>query len=144
MTTTKFDNLDELRRLYEKQKGIRINQLEIADGAFYYDVDVDTSSQDSSFSTFSAITWTVVLPGMPSNHNAGQVDGNTLTWNLTPRSGTINLRAESPARGPNSTLPFLIGSAVLLGACGVVALGGMMAFFRSRWSRKPPTPAPAG
>ncbi len=144
VTTQKFDNPDELRKLYMEQKGIRVNRLEIANGTLYYDIDVDTASEDSGFANFTAITWKVTLPGTPASHNAGQVDGNTLTWNLAPRSGTINLRAESPARGPNSTLPFLIGGAVLLCACGVVALGGMMAFFRLRQSRKPPTPAPTG
>lgn len=56
VTTTNFDSLGTLRQLYQEQTGIMVNRLEISDGTFYYDLDVDTSSQDSSFSAFSAIT----------------------------------------------------------------------------------------
>lgn len=103
ITTTQFKDLDELRSLYEQKKGIRINRLEIADGKFYLDVDIDTLSKTSDFSALTDITWTVVLPGAPIEHNAGQVDGNTLTWVVPPKTDNVNLRAESevPRRGFN-------------------------------------------
>lgn len=97
ITTIPFKNLDELRALHEQQKGITINRLEISDGKFYYDVDIDTLSEDSSFSALTEITWTVVLPGAPISHNADEVDGNILIWKPTPKSGVVNLRAESEA-----------------------------------------------
>ena len=137
VTTQRFDDLDELRRLYEKQKGIRINRLEIAGGTFYYDVDVDTSSKTSDFSAFSAITWTVVLPGTPVYHNAAQADGNTLTWHLTPRSGTVNLRAQSEVAESTSNLPLLVGGVIALALCVGTLLGGAGVFFLLRRSRKP-------
>ena len=102
VTTARFENLDELRTLYEQREGIKINRLEISDGKFFYDIDIDTLSDDSSFSALTEITWSVVLPGEPISHNADQVNGTTLTWSPTPKSGVINLRAESEApRGFN-------------------------------------------
>ena len=137
VTTQRFDGLDELRRLYEKQKGVRINQLEISDGTLYYDVDVDTSSRTSDFSAFSAITWTVILPGTPVYYNAAQAEGNTLAWRLAPQSGTINLRAQSEVAESTSNLPLLVGGVMVLAVCVGTLLGGAGVFFLLRRSRKP-------
>ncbi len=95
ITTTQFKDLEELRRLYAEWEGIKINRLEVRDGKFYYNMDLDTLSEDSSFSALTDIIWTVVLPGTPISYNADKVDGNTLTWIPTPKSGTVNLQAES-------------------------------------------------
>lgn len=95
ITTTQFETLEELRNLYGQREGIKINRLEISDGKFYYDVGIDTLSESSSFSALTEIAWAVALPGAPISHNADQVDGNTLTWMPTPKSGIINFRAES-------------------------------------------------
>jgi hypothetical protein len=100
----RFNDLDELRDLYGQQEGITINRLEISDGMFYYDIDVDLSSEDSGFSVLTEMTWSVVLPGASMAHNADQVDGNTLTWQPAPKSGIVNLRTESEA--PQSGIPF--------------------------------------
>lgn len=102
ITTTQFKNLEELRRLYRQREGITVNRLEIIDEKFYYDVDMDTLSEGSSFSALTDITWSVVLPGAPISHNADEVNTNTLTWTPTPKSGVINLQVESEApRGFN-------------------------------------------
>lgn len=118
VTISSFDDLEELRSLYGQREGIEINRLEINDGKFYYDVDIDTLSDESGFSALSEITWTVVLPGAPISHNADQVNGNTLTWVPTPKSGIVNLRAESEApRGfnfPPCSTAFIGLGAVLL------------------------------
>ena len=95
ITTTPFDSLDELRGLYQQRIGLIINQLEIADGVLYYDIDIDTQSEDSSFSALTEIRWSVILPDVPINHNADEVDGNTLTWMPVSKSGVVNLHAES-------------------------------------------------
>src|SRR5215475_9801341 len=113
ITTTPFKDLEELRRLYEQRKGIRINRLEILDGKFYFDVDIDTLSKTSDFSAFKEITWTVVLPGAPIQHNTDQVDGNTLTWTVPPQTDSTNLRAESEAPKAGFKFP-TCGSASLL------------------------------
>jgi hypothetical protein len=117
MSVVKFKDLEELRGLYGEKEGIKINRLEISDGKFYYDIDVDTLSEDSSFSVLADIKWSLELPGAPIDHNADQVEGNTLTWIPTPQSGVIHLRAESevPKRGfPYCGAAFLGMGAVLL------------------------------
>jgi len=136
VTTTKFDNLDELRKLYEQKKGLTVNRLEIADSKFYYDIELDTSSKTSDFSTFNAITWTVTLPGTPSYYNTEQAEGNTITWNPEPRSGTVNLRAESAVNKTDSASPLLINLAIMLCLCGVVVLGSVGGFFLMRRLRR--------
>jgi hypothetical protein len=101
ITVTKFKNLGELRSLYEQRKGIKINRLEIRDGKFYYDLDLDTVSEASDLSAFTDITWLVTFPGTVIEQNADQLDENALTWTPTPKSGIINLHGESevPALG---------------------------------------------
>lgn len=95
ITIMQFKNLEELRGLYEQGSGIKINRLEIIDGKFYYDLDMDTLSPDSDFEVFTEITWTVILPGAPGAHNADQSEAGTLIWLVDPESEDINLRAES-------------------------------------------------
>jgi hypothetical protein len=137
VTTTKFDDLAELQKLYEQKKGLTINRLEIVDNKFYYDIDLDTSSKTSDFSTFNAITWTVTLPGTPSYYNTEQVTGNTVTWNPEPHSGTVNLRAESAVNKSGSASTLLINLGIMLCLCGVAVLGGVGGFFLMRRLRKP-------
>jgi hypothetical protein len=141
VTVSKFDDLDELSELYAEQEGITINRLEFEDEKFYYDVDVDTSSTESGFSAFSAITWTVTLPGAPVVHNASQVEGNTLTWDVTPQSGTVNLRAESETsaeQAGSSLLPLWLagGGLAVLCLCIAVLAGGVGGFFLLRRARR--------
>ena len=115
ITTTQFKDLEELRSLYEQRKGIRINRLEIMDGKFYFDVDIDTLSKTSDFSAFKEITWILVLPGTPIEHNtdhADSADANTLTWRVTPQVDNTNLRAESEV--PKTGLNFPACGATLI------------------------------
>lgn len=119
ITISSFEDLEELRSLYGQREGIKINRLEISDGRFYYDVEIDTLSEGSSFSIPTEIRWSVVLPSAPISHNADQVNGNTLTWTPTPQSGMINLRAESEVpRGFNFP------------PCGAAFLGIVTLFFQ--------------
>ena len=116
ITTTQFKNLEELRSLYEQRKGIRINRLEIVDGKFYFDIDIDTLSETSDFSAFKDITWIVVLPGAPIEHNtdhADPADANTLTWTVPPQIGNTNLYAESEVPRVGLNLPCGTGIIVL-------------------------------
>lgn len=113
ITTAGFKDLEQLRSLYLQKKGISVNRLEIAAGRFYYDIDIDTSSQDSNFSAFSAITWELTLPGAPLQHNATQADGRTLTWVISPRSGLAHLQAESEVEQTWFASPAVLG--ILLG-----------------------------
>ena len=118
ITTTQFKNLEELSSLYKQREGVKINRLEISDGKFYYDVNIDTLSEDSSFSALTTIAWSVVLPGALIDHNADRVDGNTLTWTPAPKSGIIRLYAESEVPRSGFNFP----------ACGgafIIVIGGV-------------------
>lgn len=126
ITTTPFKNLDKLRELYQQRKGITINRLEVVDGIFYYDVDIDTLSEDSSFSALTEITWSLVMPDTPINHNAEQINGNKLTWLPTPKSGIINLHAESKV--PDVGINFPI--------CGTAFITLAILFFQMKQNRK--------
>jgi hypothetical protein len=142
VTIRKFNNPDELRKLYAEQKGITIHRLELADEKFYYDVDVDTASDESSFSAFSAITWTVTLPGAPLTHNAAQAQGNTLTWNLPPKSGMLNLRAESAVDRPDTMPLWIMAGVGLLCIALSIAAVGVGAVLLARRARKPSSSSP--
>lgn len=128
-TTAPFKDLDSLRSLYEQRKGVTVNRLEINDGKFYYDIDLDTLSEDSSFSILTEITWSVTLPGAPIENNADYVSENTLTWTPAPKSGIIHMRAESEL--PRSGLNFPPCGAALIGMA-IVFIG-----LRSRTKNSP-------
>lgn len=114
VTTTKFGSLEALADLYREKKGILVDQLEIAGGQFYYDLQIDTSSSDSSFSNFSTITWVISLPGAALESNATQSDGKTLTWTIAPKSGIAQLHARSQVEqtglAPSALVGILAGS----------------------------------
>ena len=130
VTTTSFRDLDELRRLYEQKKGIRINRLEMVDGKFYYDLDIDTLSKSSDFSAFSSATWIVTMPGAPTYHNAAKADGDTLTWEIPPHQDSVDIRAESPV--PAAGLTFPCGPAVA--APGLLLVWGRLSKRRNRFN----------
>ena len=117
ITTASFNNLDELRELYQQRAGLTINSLEVIGGTLYYDIDIDTLSEDSSFSTLSEITWTVIFPDTAMNHNADRANGNMLTWAPASKSGVINMSAQSriPEDGVNSPI------------CGTTSFMGVVA-----------------
>jgi len=138
VTATRFRDLDELRGLYAEQKGVTVNRLAVTDNKFEYEVALDTSSADSSLANFTAITWTVTLPGAPLSHNAAQVSGNTLTWAVTPRSGVVNLRAESAVEktGLDWSSPLVI-AAVAAGGVLLGMAGAVLIFRRARSAAAP-------
>jgi len=129
ITTTQFKNLEELRGLYEQRQGITINRLEISDRRFYYDVDIDTLSEDSSFSSLTNIIWSVVLPGASIENNADQIDEGILTWTPTPKSGIIHMRAESQVPRSGFNFP----------PCGAAIIGVGMVFIHLCFYRKKPS-----
>ena len=114
ITTTAFKDLEELRSLYEQRKGIQINRLEIVDGTFYFDIDIDTVSETSDFAVPTEITWAVVLPGMPIEHNADEVLETTLSWTVDPESENVNLRAEGEVPRTGYSFPACGATLILL------------------------------
>jgi hypothetical protein len=75
--------------------------------------------------------WQVVTPGRVIEHNADEVDGDVLTWNLDP-SGTANLQVRSNVGGGGFN-PLLI---VVLVVALVVVVGAVFLLAR----RKPEVP----
>jgi len=119
ITTITFSNLDELRRAYGENEGVTVKRLELTDGIIYYDLDLDTSSPESSLSGFSRIQWEVQFPGTILRHNADERSGGGLIWEIEPHAGTIRVWAEGRAEAaPHySRLPTLL----ILGVLMVVA-----------------------
>jgi len=131
VTISGFGDLDELRELYAERAGVTINRLELTGDRLYYDIDIDTSSKESNFSTFSSTTWTIVLPGALVDHNATQQIGDMLVWELMPRSGMVRLRAESRLESGSSPET----GAPILGLLGLLVVIGMV-FLARRWAKK--------
>jgi hypothetical protein len=128
VTTTQFDNLDELKALYERNQSITVNRLELSGGRLYYDVSINLDrDDDSSFANYESATWQVVLPGEVVSHNANNAQSNTISWQLTPDAGMVNLQAEStvPTTGPNIMLLGVVAAviaAIVLAALVAVAV----------------------
>jgi len=123
-----FTNLAELRTLYVDGDGVTVNTLEIANGALTYDIDVNMTSGDTGGIDPGAINmaWKVTVPGTVGNNNADSVEGNTLTWTLTPGQNR-NIHVESSTGGFGlgglGTLETIIAVACSC-LCCVVLLGG--------------------
>jgi hypothetical protein len=133
VTTTTFNNLNELRDLYEGNGTITVNRLEVSGNTFYYDVDINVDNGDAALSNYESATWRVIVPGTVTNHNATSAQSNTLTWDLTSQSGIVNVHVEStmPDTGPNLLL-IGIGAAIVGLIVLVVLVAGAVWFSRSR------------
>ena len=127
ISTSRFNSLDDLRATLEERNGLTINRLEIDGDRFVYDIDIDTISEGSEYSTLTDLNWTIKLPGDSISHNADVADGRTLIWTPEPRSGVINIHAESAVDKAAVNVPsLLLGAGLaligLLIICGVVVL----------------------
>ncbi len=133
--TRPFANLEELRALYIENGGVIINRLEIVDGSLFYDVTMDMGSSEdfqsiSDMGVEINMTWALTLPGTITSHNATSVDGNTLTWNLTPGQDTT-IVAQSVVAGGGG-FPAWIWVVVCCLCLLVLAAGGAVIFFLMR------------
>jgi hypothetical protein len=135
VATQSFTNLDELRGHYG-DTDIQVNRLEITEDQFYYDVDIYLGAQElgaddlemmEAFGIDFKVSWELTAPGSVISHNADEVDGRTLRWNLSP-GGNVNMAAESNLGGGG--IPVLVW--VVIG--GILIAGGLLVieFSRSR------------
>lgn len=86
-----------------------------------------------------AIEWQLTVPGTLLEHNAGDVNGQTLVWAVAPGQ-RANLHAESSVGLSLETLG-ATGAILLAGACGLLlAVAGLFALRRRR-SHVSPAPA---
>jgi hypothetical protein len=128
-----FADLSELRHIYGENGGIKINRLELADERLYYDLDLDTSSPDSTLAGFNSITWTVELPGRIVGHNADERQGVELVWQLEPRGGIANVWAESSLE-PTSLFAHAPPLLLILGL--LIVVGAILVARRLRYAER--------
>lgn len=130
--TTPFDDIDELKDIYEEM-GMTVNELELVDGELIYDIDVDMSDAGTDDLGIPGIDllWVVTVPGSVGENNADSEDGKTLTWDLED-GGVINVNAESSSGGLNSIWWWVIGIGLACLCLLVLVGGGAGIFFYMR------------
>lgn len=75
------------------------------------------------------IRFVVTLPGTIGDHNADEVDGNTLIWVIPLDGSDIEMFASSSTGSASSILPYAIG--------GMVVVAALLAFIGTRRRREP-------
>jgi hypothetical protein len=122
VATESFTDLDALRTLYKDMSGVTINQLDLVDGKFVYDVTVDLTGGDQTQTTFD-ISWILVMPGAAGNNNADSTSGSTLTWKLTPgESRTLHAESDLNAGFFGSNWMYIGGGVLLCCLCLLVII----------------------
>lgn len=126
-----FDTLDELDELYEEiipstvELPIIVDRLRIDDERLYYDLRFDIQPEELNYEDpDSEILWRVVLPGTPIEHNADEVEGNTLTWDLR-RGNALQEGIHAviePVNSPFTTTIILTVSGLAIVAASVVII----------------------
>ncbi|MGH9838210.1 MAG: family 43 glycosylhydrolase [Blastocatellia bacterium] len=94
----RFADPSDLRQLYLEMGGVTVNQLEIRENKFIYDIRIKPSTR-------AQFTWIVKMPGRIINHNASVVEGNTLKWEDLFSCGSNRLYAESSVTGNLPIIP---------------------------------------
>jgi len=135
-----FENLEELRSIYETQFDADIQRLEMTeDEKFYYDISMDMTDADTSQITAMGVlldmAWKLTLPGSIGTNNADEKSGSTLTWDMVPGQSHQFTAESSPGGGIPTWL--IIAGAVCLGFLVLVVIG-VIVFFIVRRSKKQP------
>lgn len=143
-----FDNLEELRQIYEQQGQVTVNRLEFDNNRLIYDISLAASSPAQSnpddpaaqlgsqlggllAGTIDA-TWEVKMPGKVEKNNADQIENDVLIWQLAAATQSKNMTAESRTGGLSvPVIAALALSALCLLGVGVFAVGGFI-FWRVR------------
>lgn len=119
VATLPFTNLSELEAAYSEMD-VQINTLSLTEDEFIYDVTFDMGGgEEGDLSALAAMGvelnmhWQVVTPGRVVEHNADEVDGDVLTWNLDP-TGTANIMVRSNVGGGGFNPLLVVGLVVAL------------------------------
>lgn len=91
-TERPFASLDELRNFYAGMNQVTVNTLKLEMGKFTLDVEVDLTDNDNGGGLENE--WNLTLPGGIGENNADRVNGQTLTWVVSPGE-KVQLHAES-------------------------------------------------
>jgi len=132
VTTRRFANLRELRQFYAAMNNVTVNELQFELGRLTFDVDVDLTEADEGEGI--ANEWRLTLPGALGQHNADQIEGQTLIWVVSPGQ-KASLHAESSV-GLGLTTLGPVGAVILACVCGLGAAGGAGMLWLLRWRRK--------
>jgi hypothetical protein len=134
---TPFASLDELKTLYSSSD-TSVNDLSINNGQLHYNVTINLSGANATTGLLQT-KWILIMPGRVTNHNADEVKGSTLTWNLSLGHET-NLFADSSTKGGLSsiwTIALVVG---LICLCMLVILiVAVVLFFVIRNNKKKQT-----
>jgi len=131
VTAHPFTSLGELRTLYSRMSNVTVRTLQIELGRFVFDVDVDLTADDQGEPV--ANEWRLTVPGSLGEHNADQVEGQTLIWEISPGE-KANLRAESDV-GLGLTTLGNIGASIVALACALAVAAGAGVVYLMRWRR---------
>lgn len=135
---TPYSSLDELKTLYSSADAT-VNDISINNDKLLYDVTVNMSGTNATAGLLQT-KWIVIMPGKVSNHNANEISGSTLTWNLT-LGQDMNLRAESSTKGGLNSRWTIILVVGLMCLCMVVLLViGVVIFIVVRNNKKKQPP----
>jgi hypothetical protein len=122
VATVPFTDLSGLQSAYNDMQGITINQLDLTDGKFVYDVTLDMSGGDQ-VSSLVGLSWQLSVPGKVGSNNADSVNGSTLTWDLKPGvSRTLHAESDANAGLFSGSTWLYIGGGVLCCLCLTVLI----------------------
>lgn len=142
VATMPFNDLAGLVDTYGEMD-VQVNELSMTEDEFVYDInfgfgddpEMDLSSLAAMGVEFNLI-WQVVTPGRVTEHNADEVDGDVLSWNLSP-TGENHILARSNVGGGGFPTALLIGIVV-----AVVVLVGAIFLLARRKPEVPQEPQP--
>jgi hypothetical protein len=117
VATLSFNDLAGLEEAYREME-VQINSLSLTDDEFVYDVTFGFGSDpETDIGALAAmgvelnLVWEVLTPGRVTEHNADEVDGDLLTWNLDATAPT-NMQVRSNVGGGGISTGLIIGLAV--------------------------------
>lgn len=141
VATLPFNDLSGLEEAY-RDMDVQINTLSMTEDEFVYDVTFNMGGEEGDLGALAAMGvelnmyWQVVTPGRVTEHNADEVDGDVLTWNLDP-TGTANLQVRSNVGGGGFNPLLIVGIVVAL-----VVVGGAIFMLARRKPEVPQEPQP--
>jgi uncharacterized protein YceK len=137
---TPFSTLDELNTLYSSAD-TSVNDISINNDNLHYEVTVNMSGTNATAGLLQT-KWIVTMPGKVSNHNANEISGSTLTWDLT-LGQDMNLIADSSTKGGlNNTWTIVLVVGLLCLCLVVIMIIGVVIFLVVRKNKKKQAPNP--
>jgi hypothetical protein len=142
--STDFSSIDRAERLLTRlgeatglddATGL-VSNFELARDGSDYRFQAEVAHGDEAVTLDAAGTATslvLILPGKIGDHNADEIDGEALVWDLDAAAVGAPLDAESSTGGTSALLLAVIGLAVVAG------IGGLTVLLRRQTTKAPPT-----